>query len=70
MNEQQKQEILQKLDKKIKEINKNEKEVQEYCTKIKLFNKEEFYEYLKKIKKEVQKLDIEEITMATRLLFK
>ena len=44
MNEQQRQEILYKLDKKIKEIEKNDKKV--------------------------QNLDIEEVTLTLRLLYK
>lgn len=70
MNEQQRQEILYKLDKKIKEIEKNEKKAQEYCIKLKIFDKKDFFNYFKKIKKEVQNLDIEEVTLTLRLLYK
>lgn len=70
MNEQQRQEYLSKLDKKLKEYEKKDKKQQEYCTKIKIFNKNEFLNYLKKMKKEVQSVDIEEITITMRLLFK
>lgn len=70
MNEQKRQEILKQLEKKMKEYEKNEKKTSEYCTKIKIFSKNDFFNYLKKIKKEVQNLDIEEVTMTIRLLYK
>lgn len=70
MNEQERKEILKKINKKLNEMEYNEKKQQEYCTKIKIFNKNEFYKYLKKIKKEVQNLDIQEVEMRLRLLYK
>ena len=70
MTEQDRVRILSQIEQSLSKMNKNEKKTQEYYTKIKLFNKNEFFSYLKKIKKEVQNLEIEEVTMTMRLLYK
>jgi len=70
MNFQEKTKILQQLDTKLKEMNRNDRKMQEYYIKRKLYNKNEYIKYMKKIQKEIMLMDIEEIEFSVRAYFK